>query len=387
MAALVGAMALAGLAGGCAPSQSRFAHLDQTRAREVARRLEAERGRELQEDLRTAFAARPPRNILVLSGGGADGAFGCGVLDGWRRAPGGRPTFDVVTGVSTGALIATFAFLGEQRDDAVLSQVYTHTRDADIHDSPFTPGPADSVFDTAPLKRLIARYVTDETIDRVAQAHHEGRRLYVATVDLDAGAVVIWPLSKLAAAGGPVSRARFRQVLLAAASVPVVFPPVEIDGDLHVDAGLREAVFLRKAMLGFTRAYDATRSTARPNIPPTVWAVINGRLEVDPQPVDDDLVDIGVRSLTLYTQSLQLFNVREVAHVAAAHDPPFEFRYIAMPRAMEPQPAPGLFTPMFDPARMGRLYRAGQAKGTKPDAWQKGPPLLDEDEGPRASAS
>ena len=182
--------------------------------------------------------------------------------------------FDLVTGVSTGALMATFAFLGEERDDAVLRQVYTQTRDGDVMDGPFTPGPPNSVFDTGPLRRLIARYVTRDVIERVAAAHREGRRLYVATVELDTGAVVVWPLSRIASEAvapggtGETGVERFRTILLAAAAIPVLFPPVEIDGGLHVDAGLRETVFLRAGMLGDSSAESAraTATTRRPSM-------------------------------------------------------------------------------------------------------------------------
>src|SRR5438128_1227186 len=112
------------LAISCAgPSESPFRGLSPAEARELAAKMDQERARELDQDLRSAFSQRPVRNVLILSGGDQDGAFGSGILHGWRRAPGGRPVFDVVTGVSTGALMATFAFLGEERDDAVLREV------------------------------------------------------------------------------------------------------------------------------------------------------------------------------------------------------------------------------------------------------------------------
>jgi len=360
--------------------QSRFAGLDQNQARALARRLAMQREQELADDLKSAFAVRQPRNILVLSGGGADGAFGCGVLDGWQSAPSGRPTFDVVTGVSTGALMATFAFLGEAQDGLTLLEVYTKTRDPDVHDGPFTVGVPDSIFDTGPLERLIARHVTADTIARVAAAHRSGRRLYVATVDLDAGELVIWPLSKIAAGQGPACLARFRKILLAAASVPVVFPPVRIDGDLQVDAGLREAVFLRQAMLGMSKAYQATRALDAAAAPPTVWAIVNSRLGIDPKPIDDNLIDIGGRSLTIYTQSLQFFNLREIAHLAAANHPAFAFRYASVPPELDSDEAQqNLSGPMFDPGQMSRLYAAGEQMALDRSAWHEGSPRVDND--------
>ncbi|HEX4794659.1 MAG TPA: patatin-like phospholipase family protein [Humisphaera sp.] len=364
---------------GCTPQpESRFAHLDKTAARVMAAKMQEQREAELAADLKSAFEVRQPRNVLVLSGGGADGAFGCGVLDGWRNAPGGRPQFDVVTGVSTGALMATFAFLGQECDDAVLRQVYTHSRDEDIHGSPFALGPPDSVVDTGPLRKLIARYVTPGAIERVAAEHRAGRRLYVATVDLDAGELVIWPLSKIAADGGPGSVERFQKILLATASVPVFFPPVRIDGDLHVDAGLREALFLRRAMLGMSQAYDSTRAADAPSAPPTIWAVVNQRLEIQPRAMHDDLIDIGMRSLEMYTQSLEFANVREIALMAAAHQPAFAFRYVSLPINADEQERDPL-GPMFDPVRMKRLYSIGQAMMRDSAGWNVGTPHGDDD--------
>jgi hypothetical protein len=383
----------AGLIGcGGGRTQSPFAGLDPQAARELAANIEHSRAQALEADLREAFAIHPPRNILMLSGGDADGAFGCGVLAGWRNAADPadrRPTFDVVTGVSTGALMATFAFLGEPRDDAELRDVYTHLRDQDVMDGPFGPGPPNSVFDTAPLKRLIARRVTDQSIRRVAAAHRSGRRLYVATVELDSGSAVIWPLSKIAsdavspgesaAAVNPAGVQRFRQILLAAASIPVIFPPVEIDGGLHVDAGIREAIFLRQAMLGFRKAYGDTQSDDDGDSP-TVWAIVNAKLRSSPEPVADDLLHIGVRSLGLYTESLQIFNLRNAAHIAAGHTPPFRFRWLAESDNLNSSESAGLLGPMFDPKVTTKLYQAGESIGQSGELhWHDGTPQLDQD--------
>lgn len=361
--------------------------LSPRQSRELAAKLALQRDAELQADLQSAFLHHPPQNILILSGGDADGAFGCGVLAGWRDAPHEpRPVFDIVTGVSTGALMATFAFLGEKQDDADLRDVYTHIRDKDIMDGPFTPGPPNSIFDTGPLQRLIAQRVTPQAIRRVAAAHRQGRRLYVATVELDSGALYIWPLSKIAAdavAGDevrPDGIERFRKILLAAASIPMVFPPVEIDGGLHVDAGLRETVFVRQAMLGLSRASASSASAGQDGSPPTVYAIFNGKLRSSPQPTSDDVLHIGVRSLEIYTEALQVFNLRDAAHLAAAHDPPFRFRWIAEADGSDSATIPSIFEPMFDPARTAQLYETGRALASRPDGfWNEGAPRLDDD--------
>lgn len=299
-----------------------------------------------------------------------------------------------MTGVSTGALMAVFAFLGEEQDDATLREVYTTLRDKDVFQGLFK---ISSVFDTAPLKRLIAKHVTPNTVRRVAAAHREGRRLYVTTVELESGCVCIWPLSRIAfdavhassastasfAASGAnaidaAAVERFQQILLAAAAIPVFFPPVEIDGGLHFDAGLREAVSLRFSMLGADRSLRDQSSAA--NSPPTVWAILNGKLRSPPTAVGNALLSIGARSLEVYNESVVILSLRDAAHIAATHNPPFQFRWLSEPDELDDGPGPGLFSPMFDPIVMKRLYTAGEPLGQAgPSAWNKGPPPLDAD--------
>ncbi len=139
-------------------------------------------------------------NILALSGGGANGAFGAGILYGWSAA-GTRPAFKIVTGISTGALIAPFAFLGADYDQ-VLKQVYTSVATKDIvkfRSFTFTRRGIDSLADSLPLQGLLEKYVTDDVIRSVALAHQTGRRLYIGTTDLDAGRLVIWNMGVVAA--------------------------------------------------------------------------------------------------------------------------------------------------------------------------------------------
>jgi hypothetical protein len=140
------AIAIVGLTGCCTRSHSPFRGLNHEEARSLAKRLTFACARELQADIRSTFAHHAPKNVLILSGGDAHGAFGCGVLNGWRNAPGGRPKFDVVTGISTGSLIATFAFLGEEQDDATLREVYTSIRDKNVYEGLRL---SSSVFNTA----------------------------------------------------------------------------------------------------------------------------------------------------------------------------------------------------------------------------------------------
>ncbi len=257
--------------------------------------------------------------VLVLSGGGQFGAFGAGVLSGWTQR-GDRPLFDVVTGISTGALMATFAFLGTPEDDAALADVYTTTRRRDVYRYhyfvalPFTNSTATG----DPLARLIARRITPELVDRVAREHALGRRLFVGTVDLGSGDLVIWDLTALAADDRPDRVERYRRILLAAASIPTLLPPVEIDGRLHVDGGTREQLFLRRAA-GGPPAAGPPRALARAlaGPPPCIYVLVNGRLGVPEAEVPGRIVPIAARSLTVLLDEATADNLARVGLLAA----------------------------------------------------------------------
>jgi predicted acylesterase/phospholipase RssA len=171
--------------------------------------------------------AGQPVNILALSGGGADGAFGAGALVGLSRST-LRPQFAVVTGVSTGALIAPYAFLGPEWDGQ-LTEVFTSGRAQHLlHSRGLGVLFGSSVYSGTPLRQLVDRYATDELIQAVAREALTGRLLLVATTDVSTGEPVIWDLGSIAMNGGDGARALFRDVLVASASVPGLFPPVII---------------------------------------------------------------------------------------------------------------------------------------------------------------
>ena len=192
---------------------------------------------------------------LALSGGGANGAFGAGFLNGWSST-GSRPTFKVVTGVSTGALMAPFAFLG-QPGDAALHEFYTTTASRDI----FALGEfldiisrvlfGEGIADTSPLVSLLERHVDEALLQQVALAHKSGRRLYIGTVDLDSQRFIIWNMGLIATSGQPDALQLFRKVMLASASIPIAFAPVFFDveaggrryDEMHVDGAVAANVF------------------------------------------------------------------------------------------------------------------------------------------------
>jgi hypothetical protein len=184
-------------------------------------------------------------NILEMSGGDAKGAFGAGVLIGWGES-GTRPKFDVVTGISAGALLSTWAFLGEPEDDAVIADLFTGMKKSDVAPKPggilrFAFGD-NSFMDNTPLIERLRQLITEKTIARVAAEARKGRLLLVGLLNLDYRQLWVFDLTALAASGRPHALETYRKILQAAVSPPLIFPPVEIDGSLFADGGTRELI-------------------------------------------------------------------------------------------------------------------------------------------------
>jgi hypothetical protein len=229
-----------------------------------------------------AGIAGRPHHYLVISSGGDDGAFGAGLLIGWTAA-GNRPEFDLVTGVSTGALIAPLAFLGPDYDDR-LREVYTQYSGDDMVERRRLAKAmsGDAAFDTAPLRRLIDHYIGDDEVARIAAEARKGRRLLIATTNLDAARPVVWDLTKIAASGASNARQLIGDVILASCSVPGLFRPVLLDvaaggeryDELHVDGGVTSQLFIGP------NGFDWERAVARLDVQgkPQVYVIRNARL-------------------------------------------------------------------------------------------------------------
>ena len=202
-------------------------------------------------------AADKPKDVLVLSSGAMNGAFPAGLLKGWSES-GSRPRFDVVTGISTGALIAPFAFLGAEYD-ADLERVYTSLKADQIYRLRFLLSLpwSDALADAEPLRRRIKKEVTNEMLAKIAHEHRQGRRLYVGTTNLDTLQLVEWDMGAIAAGDDPQKLALFQEVLLASCAVPGLLPPVpiniNIDGkrysELHADGNVSASLFVPSQML------------------------------------------------------------------------------------------------------------------------------------------
>ena len=236
-------------------------------------------------------------DILALSGGGAGGAYGAGVLTGLTLA-GSRPRFEVVTGVSTGALIAPFAFLGPEWDEK-LREAYGGGATGNLLQSRGVAALWDvGVFDGKPLRELVERFVTDELVAAVAKESASGRLLIVATTNLDREETVIWDMGAIAMQGGPAARDLFRNVLVASASVPGVFPPVMIqvekDGqiyqEMHVDGGASTPFFVAPDAI---REIDTLSNSQRGA---NIYVIINGQAGSAPRTTSNNTIDIAARS-------------------------------------------------------------------------------------------
>jgi predicted acylesterase/phospholipase RssA len=316
---------------------------------------------------------------LALSGGGAHGAFGSGYLNGWT-VTGSRPVFKLVTGISTGALIAPFAFLGAEYDDE-LEHLFTFVSKKEIYKRRNVFGliNAESLAKTTPLAELIQQNVDEKIIRRVAQAHREGRRLLVGTTNLDAQRLVIWNMGAIATIGTPAAMQLFRDVLLASSSIPVAFPPVYIevnaDGsrydEMHVDGGVMTMFFLFEHLVDI-RAARQQLGLDTSNRRSTVYVIRNGQMGSPPAPVRRRIPAIAQRSLDALLASVamgDLFRIWVETEQAG-----FGFRYAAIPEDHEPgSPA------NFDPATMRELYELGydMALGERP--WHVKPPWIDQD--------
>lgn len=310
-------------------------------------------------------------NILAISGGGSDGAFGAGLLAGWS-AHGSRPVFDVVTGVSTGALTAPFAFLGPPYD-GTLQKLYTQTTNADIATRRrlIEALTGDSLADTTPLRRLISEHITEDVLDEIARQHGFGRRLYIATTNLDAQRPVIWDMGAIAATPHPERLSLFRTVMLASAAIPAAFPPVLIrvtaDGqhyeELHVDGGTTREVFLLPAGLSLARI-DKSVKNRRPR---RLFIIRNGKVEPEYDRTRNSTLSIAERSVSTLIKNQAIGDIYRMYVDARRDGTDFNLSYI--PSSFNEISGSG-----FDPKYMSDLYFTGYRAAADGYDWAKAPP-------------
>jgi hypothetical protein len=343
--------------------------------------------RSLVESVRQARAINPrgvvdatgAASVLALSGGGANGAFGAGLLKGWTES-GTRPVFKLVTGISTGALIAPFAFLGSGYD-ATLEDFYTTITTQDIYRERsyfailFDPS---SMTDTTPLQKIVAKQVDEKILAAVAQAHQQGRRLFIGTTHMEAGKLVIWDMGAIAASGKPGALELFRKVMLASAAIPVAFPPVYIPvkaagkeyEEMHVDGGTAAQVFF----YGFTLDLQAAAREAgieKPTGRVRLYIVRNGKLTVPWQLVSPRILPIADRSLNGLIGSQVVGDLYRIYVVAQRDGIEFNLAHIPEDYEIGAQES-------FDKEAMKRLFQLGYEWARAGYPWEKLPPGLEE---------
>ena len=297
-------------------------------------------------------------NLLSLSGGGQNGAFSAGFLLGWRES-GRRPQFDAVGGVSTGALLATHAFLGTPADDAVLEEMYTKITSADIYTDRgiFSLLSADSLKDTAPLRAMIAKYVTADTLKRVAAAADENRVLVVGTTNIDYAQTWVWNMTMIAKAG---ELQLYRDVLLASASFPIVFPPVEIEGHLFVDGAARSNLVI-PGMGGERRPNPPLHG------PGTLYLIDNGRVTEPPQALIRALGPVAATTISvMMEQSMQTALTRSYIGSKVLG---YNFNMVGIPDSVDVGNDPLA----FNPVQMRAAFDAGRALGAQDNPWHDTP--------------
>jgi hypothetical protein len=310
-------------------------------------------------------------NFLTVSGGGSNGAFGAGLLVGWTAA-GTRPSFDVVTGISTGSLIAPFAFLGPSYDDK-LRESYTGISAADIYKKKgiLRALTSESAADNTPLKNLISRYVDEELVNHIASEHAKGRRLLIGTTNIDAERPVVWDIGAIASSSEAGRTRLIRDILVASASIPGVFPPVRIsvtaDGnsydEMHVDGGTSNQVFLMPSKIS-TREIDAATKTKRKR---TLYIIRNGKVGPEWSAVKPKLTAIAGRSVSALIKTQGIGDLYRI--YASAKRDGISYNAVWVPDSYdqkEPEP--------FDPAYMKALFEMGYEMGMKGISWSKVPP-------------
>jgi len=305
-------------------------------------------------------------NILALSGGGADGAFGAGILNGWTKS-GKRPEFDIVTGVSTGALMATLAFLGPQYDDKLRELYTTQTNEKVFRTKGIAGYFSDSLYDYTPLKKQIESVVTRSLLNKIGAEHNKGRRLYIATTNLDAGTRVVWNMGEIANGNRANAVQMFQKVLRASAAIPGYFKPVYIKPvkgvqlrQAHVDGGLKEPILVSSFL------FNSKAKKRR------IYLIINGRLnqfEIE-SAVKPELGDIARKSITELTRSL--LETKVYQGYVRARNSTTACNLVAIPDNITPSKT----ALDFNPVRMQKLYKVGYKIATSSKPWASEPPRL-----------
>jgi predicted patatin/cPLA2 family phospholipase len=314
----------------------------------------------------------PRADFLAISGGGENGAYGAGLLVGWT-ATGTRPTFKLVTGISTGALTAPFAFLGPAYDEK-LKQVYTTLSGKDVMQPRgyLAVVLQDALSDNTPLRRTVAKYFDQAMLEAIAAEYKKGRILLVATTNLDARRPVIWDITRIAASGHPRALELVHDVLVASAAIPGAFPPVMIEvesngktyQEMHVDGGASAQVFVYPPSLNISEATFQGRRVERER---RVYVIRNARLDPDWAQVERATFSILGRTVTSLIQTQGVGDLYRIYLSTQRDGIDFNLAYI-------PETFTRQLKEPFETDYMRDLFEVGYERAVNGYQWAKVPP-------------
>lgn len=327
----------------------------------------------------------PKRSILCLSGGGSYGAYTAGILYGWSRR-GDRPQFDVVTGISTGAIIAPLVFLGPKYDDQI-KDFYTTVQSRDIFNLRAVRGIfSEGLADNSPLSRKVEESLTPEVVTEIAAAHAQGRRLYIGTTELEGRRFVTWDIGAIASRGMPEDLTLIKHILLGSSAIPGFFPPaqipVEVDGkkyvERHVDGGVSQALFLQYPYLPPELDNDPIATSLYGS---DVYAIVAGKLYADAEVIRRRSLRIAGTSVSsvIYAQTRgDLVRIWTICKLTGMN-----FHMAALGAEFKiPLPAT-----KFEPEEMIKMFNEGVRQIQSGDTWRKTPPGVEYGETPLKRAS
>ncbi len=304
-------------------------------------------------------------DVLALSGGAEDGAYGAGFLKGWSER-GDRPKFTVVTGISTGALIAPFAFLGPKYDK-VIQRLYTESSQKNI----VLLSPMEALFgaslgDTAPLRKILTEEINDAFVAELAKEAGKGRLLQIGTTNLDAQRPVVWDITEIALSGRSDAPELIRDIMLASSSIPGAFPPVLIDvvingkrhQEVHVDGGVTRQIFVYPRDLDIRKLQRILHMHPQKNM----WLIRNTKVDPEYKPVSLSLGDIAERSFYTLTKYHGLGDLVNITSLAKRDG--FQVHITNVPKSFNVP-----LEEFFDKKYMKALYQVGYEKGRSKSAW------------------
>jgi hypothetical protein len=324
----------------------------------------------LEEDHFVRFTERSQR-YLALSGGGSNGAYGAGFLNGWTAA-GTRPEFNMVTGISIGAIIAPFAFLGPEYDHVLKSLFTENSTDGMVKKRGLLATFSNvSVYDISQLRELLAGLITQEVIDKIAKERDAGRSLFIGTSNLDAMRPVIWSIGRIAASGDPGALDLILDIITASGSIGGAFPPIIIEvtangetyDELHVDGGTVNQVFVYPPEVDWAAILERFGVGREPN----VYVLRNGYLKPHYSAVPYSLTGIISNSLDALIINQANGDLEEIFLQTQRDGLNYFLTYIPDDFDVES-------TEMFDNNYMNQLFERGYNEGLRKDPWMRFPP-------------